>query len=206
MQPDFRRTSMDPTILDEICGIAATLHSAGTFDMPALRALIRHASTIDIRHSAETGSGVSTLLLSHLSNDHTAFTIDSGTGSVDNVINSPFFRKERVKWILGPTQLTMPKHEFRESFQFVLLDGPHAWPFPDMEYYYLYPHIDVGGILAVDDIQIRTIGRMADFLKIDAMWDLIEVVQNTALFRRTCAPTFCPTGDGWWEQKYNIDN
>jgi hypothetical protein len=98
----------------------------------------------------------------------------------------------------------MPKHEFRQTFQFVLLDGPHAWPFPDLEYYYLYPHIDVRGILVVDDIQIRTIGRMVDFLKVDAMWNLIEVVQNTAFFRRTAAPIFCPTGDSWWEQKYNI--
>jgi hypothetical protein len=204
MQSTPRQTSVDPTILDQIYGIAATLHSAGTFDLPALRALVRHASTIEIQHSAETGSGVSTLLLSHLSNDHTAFTIDSDTGSVDNVLRSSLFRAEQVKWVIGPTQLTMPKHEFRQTFQFVLLDGPHAWPFPDLEYYYLYPHIDVRGILVVDDIQIRTIGRMVDFLKVDAMWNLIEVVQNTAFFRRTAAPIFCPTGDSWWEQKYNI--
>ena len=35
------------------------------------------------------------------------------------------------------------------------------------------------------------------------MFELQEVVENTAFFRRTSAPTFNPTGDGWERQRYN---
>jgi len=109
-----------------------------------------------------------------------------------------------VTFVLGPTQVTLPRYGFDARFQLVVLDGPHAWPFPDLEYYYFYPRIETGGLLVVDDIQIRSIRRMFEILEADAMWRLDEVVGNTAFFRRTDAPTFCPTGDGWWEQGYNL--
>jgi hypothetical protein len=47
----------------------------------------------------------------------------------------------------------------------VLLDGPHGYPFPDMEYYFFYPHIKPRGHLVIDDIQIPSIGRMTDILQ-----------------------------------------
>ncbi len=35
------------------------------------------------------------------------------------------------------------------------------------------------------------------------MFELVEVVDTTAFFRRTTAETFDPYCDGWWLQKYN---
>jgi hypothetical protein len=87
--------------------------------------------------------------------------------------------------------------------QLALIDGPHGYPFPDMEYYYLYPHLDEGALLIIDDIHIATIGHLFDFLKEDEMFRLIEVVDKTAFFERTAAPIFDPYQDGWWMQNYN---
>ncbi len=69
--------------------------------------------------------------------------------------------------------------------------------------YYLYPQLEPGALLIVDDIHIPTITNLCDFLKADAMFSLQEVVETTAFFRRTAAETFSPTGDGWWIQGYN---
>lgn len=191
-------------LIDSLVRLAPGLHNAGTFNEAPLRALACHAASLDIQHSAETGSGASTILLSHLSRHHLAFTVNAG-GSVENVKSCPLFRPERVEWVIGPSQLTLPSYDFRGArLQFVLLDGPHAWPFPDLEYYYLYRHISPGGLLVLDDLQIRSIGRMAEILRADAMWRLEERVENTAFFRRTEAPVFCPIGDSWWEQGYNV--
>jgi hypothetical protein len=88
-------------------------------------------------------------------------------------------------------------------YDIVMLDGPHGWPFPELEYYFFYPHIVTGGLLILDDCQIATIGRMADVLAEDAMWTLEGFASTTAIFRRTDAPLFDPTGDHWWEQQYN---
>src|SRR5262249_59629801 len=90
-----------------------------------------------------------------------------------------------------------------ERLDAVLLDGPHGWPFPDLEYYYLYRYIVPGGLLGVDNLEIPTIRRMFDILRADQMWCLDEVASNTAFFTRTDAPMFHPHLDGWWEQGYN---
>jgi hypothetical protein len=172
-----------------------------------LRAIVRIAGGRKIHHSAETGSGKTTLLFSHMSQDHKVFSLDHLHGSVNNSIScvkgSQLFHAANVEWIEGPTQRTLPKYEFHHKLQLALIDGPHGYPFPDLEYYYLYPHLDEGALLIVDDINIPTIGHLFDFLKEEEMFRLLEVVDKTAFFERTAAPLFDPYCDGWWEQKYN---
>ena len=191
------------SIIDDIIESSERLHLCGTFGHSALAALAQHLSKRTIKHSAETGSGASTLLFSHSSENHTVFSIDSGGGSVVNVKASPLLRGERVNWIEGPTQLTLPTYRFQHKLQAALIDGPHAYPFPDLEYYYLYQHLEPGALLIVDDIQIPTIHNLFDFLRRDSMFVLDDVVDTTAFFTRTDAPTFSPIGDSWWEQEYN---
>jgi hypothetical protein len=79
----------------------------------------------------------------------------------------------------------------------------HAYPFPDLEYYYLYPHLETGALLILDDIHIPTVYNLFEFLRRDLMFDLQEEVGTTAFFTRTSAPTFNQFGDGWRQQKYN---
>jgi hypothetical protein len=192
------------SVLAEVTRLAPTLHAAGTFTTRTLEALVRHATARPIHHSVETGSGASTLLLSHISHDHVVFALDGGNRSVEATAASPLLRRETVTFVDGPTQLTVPRHAFTAPLQFVLIDGPHAYPFPDLEYYHLYPHIEAGGLLVIDDIHIPTIANLFDFLSVDEMFHVEEVVENTAFFRRTAAPTFPPTGDDWVRQRYNM--
>jgi hypothetical protein len=190
-------------VLEEIVRAAPTLHSAGTFSREALEAIYRHACTRRVQYSVETGSGASTLLFSHLSEHHTVFAMDAGTGSVTAVRNSPLLIRERVAFVEGPTQLTVPQYRFTHPLQLVLLDGPHAYPFPDLEYYFLYPHLAPGGLLIVDDVHIPTITHLFEFLSVDEMFELEELVGATAFFRRTEAATFPATGDDFMRQRYN---
>lgn len=191
------------TVLAEVVRIAPSLHKAGTFSTGTLEAIVRHGSARPVQHSVETGSGASTLLFSHLSEDHTVFAVDAGTGSIRSIETSPLLRREAVTFVEGPTQVTLPRHTFAHRLQLALIDGPHGYPFPDLEYYYLYPHLDPDALLIVDDIHIPTITNLFDFLSADEMFDLQEVVETTAFFRRTGAPAFSPLGDGWWTQRYN---
>ncbi len=85
----------------------------------------------------------------------------------------------------------------------VLIDGPHGFPFAQMEYFHFYQKIRKGGVLVVDDIHIPTIRQMYDFLRDDKMWTHMEDVMTTAFFQRTDAPMFDPFGDGWERQQFN---
>lgn len=188
--------------LDHIFEVRSSQHGAGTLSEAALRTLARHASEREIRHSAETGCGVSTLVLSHLSGEHTVFALDLG-GSLTSVRQSELLRPGAVTFVEGPTQRTLPNYRFPAPLQLALLDGPHAYPYPDLEYYFLYPHLEPGALLVVDDIQIRSVHHLFEFLRCDAMFRLEEVVRNTAFFTRTGSPVFDPFGDGWEQQNYN---
>ncbi len=191
-------------VIDEIASLKEDWHSCGSVSPNVLRAIARHAEEIGpIRHSAETGSGKTTLLLSHLSADHLVFALRA-SDSMSQVESSSLFRAQTTQIIAGPTQRTLPCHKFRDKLQIVLIDGPHGYPFPDLEFYFLYPWIEHGGLLALDDIKIPTIRRMYEIIKADDMFDLVEIVDdNMALFRRTTAPLLDPFADNWWLQGYN---
>jgi hypothetical protein len=190
-------------VVEAIIEIAPGLHTAGTFSRTLLYTIFEHASRREIRHSVETGCGASTLLLSHLSEDHTVFAMDAGSGSIANVRRSPLLRQDKVAFVEGPTPKKLPLYRFENELQFALLDGPHAYPFPDLEYFYIYPHLAAGALLVVDDIHIRSVHNLYEFLRRDAMFRLDEVAGTTAFFTRTAAPVFEPFADGWWEQRYN---
>lgn len=188
-------------LLDRISNLPGDWHGAGTMGGHVLRRIAFHAGNA-VRVSAETGAGKSTLLFSHLSRKHTVFALDWG-GSLSVVRSSPLFNRSTVEIVEGATLKTLPSYEFREKLQLVLIDGPHGYPFPDVEYWYLYPQIEEGGLLIIDDLHIPTIHNLFSFLKDDAMFELLEVAGTTAIFRRTAAPLFDPYADGWWQQEYN---
>ena len=152
--------------------------------------------------SAETGCGKSTLLLSHLSKDHLVFTLDAGD-SKDKVTQSDLFKPDFVTFVLGPSQITLRHYTWEKKRDFILIDGAHGYPFTDLDYYFMYPQINRGGLLALDDVHIPTITNLFNFLCEDDMFRLIALEGYTAFFLRTDKDTFDPHGDNWWTQKYN---
>jgi predicted O-methyltransferase YrrM len=181
-------------------------HVAGAFSTSVLRRL-EELMPPNVKFSAETGCGKSTILFSNVSEHHTVFCLDDrehgDNSSVNYYATCEITKNDRIHTVWGPTQKTMPVFKDFKPYDVVLIDGPHGYPFPEMEYYYFYPHLRAGGILIVDDVHIASIGRMADVIAEDAMFEPVELVSTTAVFRRTDAPAFDPTGDGWWLQNYN---
>ena len=196
------------SIVDEIVGLnlGNASHAAGAFSASTLKKIEMLLPTA-MEATAETGCGKSTILFSNISAAHVVFSFDDR--GLDDDSSVRFFEEcsltklDRVETIFGPTQQTLPSYKNFRTYDCVLIDGPHGYPFPELEYYYFYPHIRQGGFLIIDDVHIPTIGRLADFVQEDDMFELHELVDTTALFKRTTAPLFDPFGDGWWVQKYN---
>ncbi len=169
------------------------------------RALDRLASLLaDLRPeaTAETGCGASTLVFSRFSRVHTVFAFNE-FGVFERVRVADLIGPAKLEFVEGPTQRTLPQYRFRTVLDAVLLDGPHAYPFPDLEYFYFYPQIRSGGALVIDDLQIRSVHNLFEFLRRDEMFELEAVVHRTAFFRRTDAPIFPLEADGWEDQAYN---
>jgi hypothetical protein len=203
--------------MDIVCDIMAYERergapASGSVSEAVLRKIVELAPK-PLRHSVETGSGKTTVLLSQLADHHLCFTMDENIAFGDPVDKTnlhfvqqcPLFRADKTTIVIGPTQRTLPNHKFTDLIDLVLIDGAHGYPFPELDYYFLYPHLRAGGVLIVDDINIPTIGRMAEFLAEDDMFAPLPTEGTTAFFRRTLAATFNPEADGWTEQRFNIN-
>jgi methyltransferase family protein len=180
-------------------------HRAGTLDADVLQ-VIEDLAPQPLNWSMETGCGKTTILLSNLSAHHYTFAYDDrehDNSSVAYYSNCPVYRPERTTAVFGPTQTTLPAFRFEQPIDLALLDGPHAYPFPELEYYYVYPKLRTGALLVLDDIHIPTINQLHTFLVEDEMFRLVQVERTTAFFIRTAAPAFSPLGDGWEFQRFN---
>ena len=121
-------------ILSAVKQVAPSLHKAGTFPTKTFDVLMNYLAQQKISYSVETGSGASTLLFSHFSKHHTVFALDNEDGSITNIRENPLLHKDTVTFVQGPTQRTLPFYQFKESLQAALIDGPHGYPFPDLDH------------------------------------------------------------------------
>lgn len=193
-------------LVEEINALEPDWHGRGSVTPAVIKTLDGYLRDYGpVTRSVETGTGRTSLLLSHHSSDHTIFTIDdSGDGdSLVRVQESPLLDKDSTTFVLGPTQRTLQAHNF-EPLDVVYLDGPHAYPFPELEYWAVYPHLRAGGLLIIDDVQIPTIANMYQVLRSDRMYHELEVIDDCAFLRRSDEPALDPYGEGWWQQDYNL--
>jgi predicted O-methyltransferase YrrM len=159
--------------------------------------------------SVETGCGASTIVFAEYAAHHTAYCYDdrSASGSSVNFAQSfSGFCAERVKWVYGPTQQTIFNEPLEGPVDIVLIDGPHGYPFPELEYFAFYKWLRPGGILIVDDIHIPTINNLYRFLLQDDSFRFDGLARTTAYFQRTDRPAFNMEGDDWWLQRYNVQS
>lgn len=201
--------SLSKQIFEHRANLGGT-HRAGTFypgPLDKIESVLRGYFPGKEIVTAETGCGASTILFSSLAQRHYVYAYDDRSADKSSVVYAqsfPGFREDRVVWNFGPTQRTLPVNPPKEMLDVVLIDGPHGYPFPDLEYYFFYPLLNPGAVLILDDINIPCIDNMFRLLCEDDMFYLDSVVMSTGFLRRSDKPTFDPTGDGWYEQRYNI--
>jgi precorrin-6B methylase 2 len=153
------------------------------------------------RSSVETGCGGSTIVLSQASNRHVAFAIEGTDRTITELRKQRDLRTENVIFVEGETRDTLPGYQFEGAVDLALLDGPHAYPLPQIEFAYLFPRIRPGGWLLVDDIQIPSVYELFHFLEKETSVVLEDVIVRTAFFRKTGAVEQGP--DGWTSQGMN---
>jgi|SRR5882724_12038515 len=177
---------------------ASSFHPWDAMSPAALSAILRRGP---FRLTAETGCGGSTIVLSHAGDRHIAFAIDGADRTIAGLRQHGDLRANAVTFVEGETRTTLPAHPFEGELDLVLLDGPHAYPLPQIEFAWLFPRIRVGGWLVLDDIQIPSVHELFRFLTKESSIVLEEVVVRTAFFRKMSAMNHEP--DGWQSQGMN---
>jgi precorrin-6B methylase 2 len=177
---------------------AGNFHPWDAMAPAALSGILRRGP---FRSSAETGCGGSTIVLSHASDRHIAFAIEGNDRTITELGKQTDLRTEKVVFVDGETMDTLPGYQFECQLDLVLLDGPHAYPLPQIEFAYLFPRIKLGGWLVVDDIQIPSVYELVHFLEKESSVVLEEIAVRTAFFRKISAAEHSP--DGWALQGMN---
>jgi hypothetical protein len=182
----------------ELIARAVQFHAWDAMAPLALEALAKRGP---FQFSAETGCGGSTIVFSHLSKHHTAFAIEGADQTITGLRQHSDFRPGSVVFVEGETKRTLPLHAFENRLDLALLDGPHAYPLPQLEFAYLFPQVKEGGWLVLDDVQIPSVYELFQFMRRESSMVLEEVAVRTAFFRKIGERNDGP--DGWQHQGMN---
>jgi hypothetical protein len=183
---------------------AVSFHPWDAMTPAALAAIAQRSRRRPFEATAETGCGGSTIVLSHLSRRHTAFALEGTDHTISELKGRGDLAAERVAFVAGETKQTVPAQRFPGKLDLILLDGPHAYPLPQIEFSYLFPHLHTGGWLVIDDLQIPSVYELFRYLKSSREIDFEEVVGRTAFFRRAeNRGNGSNNPDGWWLQEIN---
>ena len=134
--------------------------------------------------TVETGAGFSSLAFIIKGSQHTAICPDDYLEK--NI------REWCDKWKINHSRFTykMAKSQdvvpfMTEDLDFVFIDGEHAFPLPQIDFYYLARRLKVGGHLAIDDTNLWTGAILVQNLRCDKDWVFVsEHGGKTAIFRR----------------------
>ena len=133
----------------------------------------------------ETGSGSSTLVFAARGAEHEAITPDSAEEErIRAECRQRGIDSGRVRFHIGPSHEVLPRWEPR-PLDLVLVDGAHGFPYPILDWWYLAPHVRVGGLMLLDDAYMPPVRALVDALRAQPGWEVAAPIgQRTVAVRK----------------------
>jgi FkbM family methyltransferase len=152
--------------------------------------------------TAETGGGASTLLFATYSAAHVVFSPNAPYDVASGIHwaqQFPTFSAAKVTIFPGATDRTLVQRPIRSPLHIVLIDGMRTFPHPELEFFALASQLQIGGILAINGLDVPTIKSMYDTIASSDRFVTHGIVGTTGFLQRTSA-RFAPhsRGDDWW--------
>src|SRR5919202_1182764 len=133
----------------------------------------------------ETGSGSSTLVFAARGAEHEAVTPDPAEEArIRAECEQRGISSERVRFVVGPSHEVLPRWEPR-PLDLVLVDGAHGFPYPVLDWWYVAPHVRVGGLVLLDDAYMAPVRVLVDALREQPGWEVAAAIgQRTVAIRK----------------------
>ena len=140
----------------------------------------------------ETGSGSSTLVFAAARAEHEAVTPDSAEEArVRRECERRGIDSSSVRFRIGPSHEVLPQLEAR-PLDLVLLDGAHGFPYPVLDWWYVAPHVRVGGVVLLDDAYMPPVRVLVDALRDQPAWEVAAAVSPRTVAVRKVAEGLPP--------------
>ncbi len=117
----------------------------------------------------ETGAGLSTVLLAAGAAAHHCVTPAAHEVAVlREALAARGIAPAKVAFHIDRSDRILPRLEV--SLDLALIDGGHAYPTPQIDWYYAGARLRRGGLLYLDDLQLPAVAQLAAFLRKDPRW------------------------------------
>jgi hypothetical protein len=134
----------------------------------------------------ETGAGLTTLVFAIKGARHVSIT--PNVPEIDGIRRYAQLNNislDSVDFVAAASDDYLPRCEVHE-LDIVLLDGKHAFPWPMVDWFYTADRLKEGGLMIIDDVQLRSVSILQDFMKIDPGWHFIQNFGGkTSVYRKT---------------------
>ena len=144
----------------------------------------------------ETGAGASTIVFAARGADHEVVTPSAEEAErITRECERRGISTDRLRFAIGSSADVLRDWEPR-PLDLVLVDGAHAFPYPTLDWWYLAPHLKVGGLMLLDDAYMPPVAAVVDHLRNSKAWRL----EAPASFRTAVARKLADeVPDGEWK-------
>jgi SPOR domain/Methyltransferase domain/PilZ domain len=135
----------------------------------------------------ETGCGLSTVCFAIIGSEHICLSpFPREHDRIREYCRKHQISTERIRFLPMKSHVVLPSLDIGgRKLDFALIDGAHAFPEPILDYYYVNKHLKVGGLLAIDDLNITGIGILHKFLMTEPAYELVKVDGlKTGIYRK----------------------
>ena len=154
----------------------------------------------------ETGCGLSTLIFAQAGCRHYAVAPNrSHIFETQKSAQAFDIDLSRTEFIQGRSEYVLPNLEKPECIDTVLIDGGHAFPIPYIDWFYSARKLVFGGLLVLDDIHLKTVNILYNFLSKQPEWEVDCTFRRTAFFRKIGELDINSEWDYWNKQPFNTD-
>ena len=133
----------------------------------------------------ETGAGASTIVFAARGTHHETVTPSAEEAArILAECERRGISTENLSFRIGSSADVLRDWEPR-PLDLVLVDGAHAFPYPTLDWWYLAPHLKIGGLMLLDDAYMPPVTAVVDHLRDSASWRLEEPASfRTAVARK----------------------
>jgi hypothetical protein len=133
----------------------------------------------------ETGAGHTTIVFAALAKHHYCCTVMQD--EIDRIraymerIGIPL---EKVTFLQGSSDTVLPRLQLEQRVDFAYIDGCHGYPFPAMDWHYIDRFLNTGGILGMDDVELRPVREHCEFLEENGSYRRIDTLMMGGYYVR----------------------
>ncbi len=132
----------------------------------------------------ETGCGYSSVVFAACGSRHTVISpIGQEHQRVQDWCRDEDIDTSEMQFVANASEAILPSME--GPLDLVLVDGDHAFPLPILDWYFTARRLRVGGLLILDDVQLRAVALLCDFLDQEAgRWRHENTIDVAAVFTK----------------------